>query len=146
MNRDGKCVMCDSGVEENVVNFLVVCGEFESDRHALVDEVYRIMWAGEWLDEFGNVGNEGKVALLFGKVVKGVSKRVLVGVGEQVRYWLRKWLQRRKKKGGGGGGGLCLKPPKFEDIFIAVITSPPPPPLSSVLKLLIPACCLLYVL
>ena len=27
--------------------------------------------AGEWLDEFGEIGNEGKVALLLGRNVEG---------------------------------------------------------------------------
>ena len=33
------------------------------------------MRAGEWLDKFGKVGNEGKVTLLLGKSVERVSKR-----------------------------------------------------------------------
>ncbi len=55
------------------------------------------MGAGELLDEFRKVGNKGKVALLLGKGVEGVSKRVLVEVGQYVVYCLGKWWQRRKK-------------------------------------------------
>ena len=46
MIRDERYVMCDSSVD-NVVHFLVVCGEFKRDRHTLVDEVLRIMEAGD---------------------------------------------------------------------------------------------------
>lgn len=97
MVSDERCIMCDSGIGEDVVHFLVVCGEFEWDRQVLVDEVQRIVGAGEWIDEFGKVGKEGKVALLLGKGVEGVSNRVLEEVGECVMQWLKKWWKRRKE-------------------------------------------------
>ena len=88
--------MCDSGAEEDVDHFWWFEGEFERHQRALVDAVHR-MGAGERLDEFGKVVNEGKVALLLGNVVEGVSKRVLEEVGEHAVYWLGKWWQRRMK-------------------------------------------------
>ena len=81
MIRDVSFV-CDNGIEEDVAHFLMVCREFGKDRHALVDEVRRIMGAGEWLDEFGNVGKEEKMALVLGKGVEGVSKDC----------WRKRWV------------------------------------------------------
>ena len=50
-----RCVMCDSGVGEDVDHFLVGCGGFERDRLVLLDDVCRTMgpesnWInfGEW--------------------------------------------------------------------------------------------------
>ena len=67
MVTDERCVMCDSGVGEGVAHFLVGCGEFERERLALLDDVYRIVGTREWLDESWRVDEEGKVALLLGK-------------------------------------------------------------------------------
>ena len=39
---------------------------------------------------------EGKVALLLGKGVKGVSDIVMEEVGECIMHWIQKWWQRRK--------------------------------------------------
>ena len=55
----------------------------------------RIVGAGEWLEEYGRVCKEGKVALLFGKSVAEVSDTVMEEVGKCVAYWIRKWWQRR---------------------------------------------------
>ena len=43
---DERCVMCVSGAEVDVEHLLLMCGEFERDRCALVDEVGRIVGAG----------------------------------------------------------------------------------------------------
>ena len=50
----------------------MICGEFERDQWVLVDEASRIVGAREWLEEYGSVYKEGKVALLLGKGVEGV--------------------------------------------------------------------------
>ena len=71
-----RCVMCDSGVGEGVVHYLVVCGEFERNWQVLLDVVCRIVWAGEWLDQFCEVDKEGNVALLLGKGVEGICNRL----------------------------------------------------------------------
>ena len=52
-----------------------------------MDEVSRIVGAGQWLEEYGRVCKEGKVALLLGKGVKGVSDTVMEVVGEYIMYW-----------------------------------------------------------
>ncbi len=59
---DEMCVMCESGVGEDVEHLLVTCEEFERDQWVLADEVGRIVglgsgWMnmGEWLDEYGGV-------------------------------------------------------------------------------------------
>ena len=62
MVTDERCVMCDSGVGEDMAHFLVSCGEFERERLALLDDVYRIVGTREWLDESWRVDEEGKVA------------------------------------------------------------------------------------
>ena len=89
-------VICESGAEGNVEHLLVMCGEYERDRWVLVDEVSRIVGAGEWLEEYGGVYKEGKVALLLGKGVEGVNKTVMEEVGRCIMYWIGKWWQRRK--------------------------------------------------
>ena len=38
-----------------------------------MDDVSRIVGAGEWLEQYGRVCNKGMVALLLGKGVEGVS-------------------------------------------------------------------------
>ena len=48
---DERCVMCEGGVGEDVEHLLVTCGEFERDCWVQVDEVSRIVGAGEWLEE-----------------------------------------------------------------------------------------------
>ena len=40
---DERCVMCESGAEEDVEHLLMTCGEFETDRWVLLDAVSRIV-------------------------------------------------------------------------------------------------------
>ena len=42
------------------------------------------------------MSKEGKVALLLGKGVKGVSDTVMEEVSECIVHWIGKWWQRRK--------------------------------------------------
>ena len=67
MASDERCVMCDSGVGEDVAHFLVGCGQFERYQLVLLDDVCRTVWVREWLDEFCHVDEEGMMALLLGK-------------------------------------------------------------------------------
>ena len=67
---DKWCVMCESGARKDVEYLLVTCGEFERDQRVLADEVSRIVGTEEWLEEYGRVGKEGRVALLLGKGVE----------------------------------------------------------------------------
>ena len=83
---DERCVMCDSGVGEDVAHFLVGCGEFERGGLVLLDDVCRIVGAREWVDEFCRVYEEGKLALLLGKGVEGICNRVMEDVGECILY------------------------------------------------------------
>ena len=63
----------------------------------LADEVRRIVEAGVWLEEYGRVCKEGKVALLLGKGVEGVSDIVMEEVGECICIGIiGKWWQRSK--------------------------------------------------
>ena len=87
---NGRCVMCESGAGD-VEHLLVTCGKFERDRWVLADDVRRIVGAGEWLEEYGRVGKESKVALLLGKCVERVSDTVMEEVSECVMYWIGKW-------------------------------------------------------
>ena len=52
---DKRCVMCDSGVGEGVVHFLMGCGGFEKYQLMLLENVCRILGARECLDEFWRV-------------------------------------------------------------------------------------------
>ena len=51
----------------------------------------RIVRSGEWLEEYGRVCKEGKMALVLGKCVEGVS--VTVVGGECVMHWTGKWCK-----------------------------------------------------
>ena len=62
------------------------CGKFEIRSAVLLDDVCRIVGAGERLDKFWRVEEEGKIALLFGKVVLDISTRVMEEVGECIEY------------------------------------------------------------
>ena len=48
------------------------------------------------LEEYGRVCKEGKVDLLLGNGVEGVSDIVMEEAGECIMYWIVKWWQRRK--------------------------------------------------
>ena len=54
----------------------------------------RIVWAREWLEEYGRVCKEGKVTLLLGKVWRE-QVTLIEEVGESVIYWIGKCWQRR---------------------------------------------------
>ena len=56
----------------------------------------------EWIDECGRVGNEGKMALLLGRNVKGLEREVGNRVDKCVMEEVRKWWQRRKELVYGG--------------------------------------------
>ena len=64
--------MCEICVGEAVEHLLVTCGKFERDQWELVDEVGKIVGAGEWLRNMEEC-KEGMFALLLGKGVEGVS-------------------------------------------------------------------------
>ena len=74
---DEMCVMCERDAGEDVEHLLVKCGGFERDRLVLTDEVSRIVEAREWLEEYGRVCKEIKVALLLGKKFKGIGNTVM---------------------------------------------------------------------
>ena len=61
--------MCEKGAGEDVEHLLVMCVEFERDWWILADKVKIIVG----LEEYGRVCKEGKVALLLGKGVEGVT-------------------------------------------------------------------------
>ena len=44
---DKRCVMCDSGAEEDIAHFLVGCGEYQSFRLLLLGDVRRIAGSRE---------------------------------------------------------------------------------------------------
>ena len=58
--------MCANRVGEDVAHFLVG-GKFEEYQLVLLEDVCRIVGAGEWLDKYWRVDKVGKVALTLGK-------------------------------------------------------------------------------
>ena len=80
MVNDERCVVCHSRVGKKRF-ILVGCGELERYRQVLLDDVCRIVWAREWLDEFWRLDEKEKVALLLGKGVEGVCKQSDGGSG-----------------------------------------------------------------
>ena len=60
MFKDGKCVLCDEGVVEDV-HFLLHCGEFFGDIGRLLGIIDGIEGTEEWMAEWRNKANEGIV-------------------------------------------------------------------------------------
>ena len=74
MCDDERCVLCNSGEVENVEHFLVRCEEFRWERQDLLEKIRQIEGMQEWIDEFGRVRDEGKMALLLGGSVKSLER------------------------------------------------------------------------
>ena len=92
MCDDERCVLCNSGEVEDVEHFLVRCEEFRWDRQVLLEKIRQIEGTQGWIDEYGRVGGEGKMALLLGRSVKSLEREVGDRVNECI---MRKWWQRR---------------------------------------------------
>ena len=73
MCKDGKCEQCDDGVVEDIVHFLLHCGEFVGDKGRLLGIIEGIEGTEEWIAECRNKGDEGRVGLLLGRSVAGVK-------------------------------------------------------------------------
>ena len=52
--KDGKCELCDEGVVEDIVHFLLYCGEFVCDRGRLLGMIKDIEGTEEWMAEWRN--------------------------------------------------------------------------------------------
>ena len=61
----GESVICDRVKVEDMGHFLVVRGN--QDQMA---EMGRVVGTREWVNEFEQVGNEGKVVLLLGRMLR----------------------------------------------------------------------------
>ena len=68
---DVRCVMCDSGLGENVAHFLLGCGEFEKDQLMLLDDVCRIVGSRELVGRILESGRGRKGGIAFLKRGKG---------------------------------------------------------------------------
>ena len=73
MYKDGKCVVCNEGVVEDV-HFLLHCGEFAGDRGRLLGMIEYIEGTDEWMAEWGNKGGECRIGLLLVRSVAGVKE------------------------------------------------------------------------
>ena len=102
MCDDERCVLCNSCEVEHVEHFLVRCEEFRWERQDLLDKIRQMEGTQEWIDEYGRVGDEGKMALLLGRNVKSLERKVSNRVDECVMEEVRKWWQRRKELVYGG--------------------------------------------
>ena len=74
---DDRCVLCDSGVVEDLVHFLSVCEEFREDRRLLLVAIENIAGAGAWVKEMEIGSNEERMLLLMGRKAEGVDEEVL---------------------------------------------------------------------
>ena len=95
MCKDDKCELYDEGVVD-VVHFLLHCGEFAGDRGRLLGMIECIEGTEEWMAEWKNKGDEGRVGLLLGRSVAGMKERVLVKIDRVVMGNMLKWWERRK--------------------------------------------------
>ena len=75
MCDDERCVLCNGEVED-VEHFLVRCEEFRWDRQVLLEKIRQVEGTQGWIDEYGRVGGEGKMALLLGRSVKSLEREV----------------------------------------------------------------------
>ena len=80
---DERCVMCDSGVGEDVAHFLVGCGEFERDWQVLLDDVCRNVEIREWPDEIGDWISRERWHCCW-ENCGDICKRIMEDVGECV--------------------------------------------------------------
>ena len=67
-------MLCNSGEVEDVEHFLVRCEEFRWDRQVLLEKIRQIEGTQGWIDEYGRVGGEGKMALVLGRSVKSSER------------------------------------------------------------------------
>ena len=94
---DERCVLCNSCKVEDVEHFLVRCEEFRWERQDLLEKIRQMEGTQEWIDEYGRVGDEGKMALLLGRSIKSLEREVGDRVDECVMEEVKKWWQRRKE-------------------------------------------------
>ena len=64
MCDDERCVLCNSGEVEDVEHFLVRCEELRWERQDLLEKIKQMEGTQEMIDEYGRVGDEGKMALV----------------------------------------------------------------------------------
>ena len=76
MCKDDKCEVCDKGVVEDV-HFLLHCGEFAGGRGRLLGMIEGIEGTEEWMAEWRNKDDEGRVCLLLGISVTWVKEKVV---------------------------------------------------------------------
>ena len=95
MRKDGKCELCDEGVAEDIVHFLLYCGKFVGDIGRLLGMIEGIDGTEEWMAEWRNIGDEGRVGVLLGRSVAGV-KEVLVRIDRVAMGDVLKWWERKK--------------------------------------------------
>ena len=94
---DDRCVLCKSGEVDDTEHFLVRCEEFWWERQDLLEKIRQMKGTQEWIDEYGMVGDKGKMELLLGKSVKSLEREVGDRVNKCVKEEVRKWRQRRKE-------------------------------------------------
>ena len=87
--------MCNSCKVEDVhlslPTKLLTCKEFRWERQDLLEKIRQMEETQEWMDEYGRVGDKGKMALLLGRSVKSLEREVEDGVGECIMEEVRKW-------------------------------------------------------
>ena len=61
------------------------------ERQVLLEKIRQIEGTQEWIDEYGRVGDEGKMALLLGRSGKSLEMEVGDRVDERITEEVRKW-------------------------------------------------------
>ena len=97
MCDDKKCVLCNNCEVEDVEHFLVRCEGFRWERQDLLEKIRQMEGTQEWMDEYGRVGDEGKLALLLGRSVRNLEREVGDRVDERRYGGSEKWWQRKKE-------------------------------------------------
>ena len=70
MCEDERCVLCNSSEVEDVEHFLARCEEFRWKKQDMLEKIRQMEGTQEWIDEYGRVGDERKMALLLARSIK----------------------------------------------------------------------------
>ena len=82
MCKDDRCVLCNSGEIEDMEYFLVRCEKFRWERQDLLEMIRLMEGTHEWMEEYGRVELERKMALLLGRSTESLEREVRNRVDE----------------------------------------------------------------
>ncbi len=91
MIEDDRCILCDRDETEDVEHFMVKCDEFRWERQKLLRKIEQLEGTDEWVGEYRKAEDEGKLALLLGRRVEGMSLEAISQVNDWIMEEMREW-------------------------------------------------------